>query len=228
MENLINSYSSLPQRGVKIPTLIKGRCGDFDKAGFTLIELMIATAVGLIVLGAMYGVFTMHNKTFSNQEQIAEMQQNARAAMDMMTREIRMAGYDPTGTMQRSDPTGEKFVGIPYDVDKLQIYADLNGNGDTDDSHEYIKYTMDSDHLEIRRDTGGGMQPFASNIQSFTFDYLDSSGNATTTTADIRQIRITIIARTAKPDPDYTDPDYSDHYRRYTLTSVISPRNLGL
>ena len=64
--------------------------------GFTLIELMIAMAVGLVLLGAMYGVFTMHNKTFGNQEQIAEMQQNARAAMDMMTRELRMAGFgDP-------------------------------------------------------------------------------------------------------------------------------------
>ena len=60
--------------------------------GFTLVELMIAMAIGLVVLGAMYGVFTMHNKTFGTQEQIAEMQQSARAAMGMMTREIRMAG----------------------------------------------------------------------------------------------------------------------------------------
>ena len=63
--------------------------------GFTLVELMIAMAIGLVVLGAMYGIFTMHNKTFGTQEQIAEMQQNARATMDMMTREIRMAGYNP-------------------------------------------------------------------------------------------------------------------------------------
>ena len=51
--------------------------------------------LSLVVLGAMYGVFTIQNKTFANQEQIVEMQQNARAAMDMMNREIRMAGYDP-------------------------------------------------------------------------------------------------------------------------------------
>jgi len=200
--------------------------------GFTLIELLIAMSVGLVLLGAMYGVFTMHNKIFNNQEQIAEMQQNARAAMDMMTREIRMAGYDPSGTMS-PDPQGipnAKFVGIPYDADELKIYADLNGDSNADvaeyDEHEYIKYTIDSDYpFEIRRNTGGGRQEFALNIQSFTFEYLNSTGSATITTADIRQIRITIIARTARPDPDYAP---NGGYRTYTLTSIITPRNLGL
>ncbi|MBU2520759.1 MAG: hypothetical protein KKD50_00860, partial [Proteobacteria bacterium] len=86
--------------------------------------------------------------------------------------------------------------------------------------------TMDSDYpFEIRRDTGGGRQEFALNIQTFTFSYLDSSGNATTTTSDIRQIEITITARTAEPDGNYT---LNSGYRTYTLTSYITPRNLAL
>ncbi|MCG6535747.1 MAG: prepilin-type N-terminal cleavage/methylation domain-containing protein, partial [Syntrophales bacterium LBB04] len=36
--------------------------------GFTLVELIIAMAVGLIVLGAVYSVFTLQNKHFANQE----------------------------------------------------------------------------------------------------------------------------------------------------------------
>ena len=194
--------------------------GNQDRArGFSLVELLIAMAVGLVVLGAMYSVFTIQNKTFGNQENFVEMQQSVRAGMDMMAREVGIAGYDPAGA---------NFVGIPYDANKLQIYADLNGDKDTDDPHEYIKYTMDSDYpFEIRRDTGGGRQEFALNIQTFTFNYLDSAGNPTTTTANIRQMRITITARTAKPDPDYTDPTYGDHYRRYTLTSLVTPRNLA-
>jgi len=134
-------------------------------------------------------------------------------------------GYVPTGgTMQRSDPTGAKFVGIPYDANKLQIYADLNGDEDTDDSNEDITYTYDAANLQIDRNTGGGDQPFAENIQLFTFDYLDSAGSATTTTEDIRQIEITITARTARPDSDYSA---NGGYRTYTLTSFITPRNLA-
>ncbi|MBL7208022.1 MAG: hypothetical protein ISS67_05820, partial [Desulfobacterales bacterium] len=66
---------------------------------------------------------------------------------------------------------------------------------------------------------------FALNIQTFTFDYLNSAGSATTTTADIRQIRITITARTSKADADYSA---NNGYRTHTLTSLITPRNLGL
>src|SRR3972149_10474097 len=84
------------------------KCGIIDKlsrahglpgraGGFSLVELMIAMAVGLVVLGAMYSVFTVQNKTFGNQEEIVAMQQNVRAGMDMVTREIMMAGYNPTG-----------------------------------------------------------------------------------------------------------------------------------
>jgi type IV pilus assembly protein PilW len=194
------------------------------ESGFTLVELLIAMTIGLIILAALSSTFLMQRKTYDIQEQIVEMVQTARAAMDMMTREIRMAGCDPTGA---------GFDGITYDADQLEIKADMyetnntgNPDGDTDDSNEHIKYTMDSDYpFEIRRNTGGGRQEFALNIQSFTFEYLDSAGNATTTTADIRQIRITIKARTSKADADYSA---NNGYRTHTLTSFITPRNLGL
>ncbi|MBU4463389.1 MAG: prepilin-type N-terminal cleavage/methylation domain-containing protein [Proteobacteria bacterium] len=194
------------------------------ESGFTLVELLIAMTIGLIILAALSSTFLIQRKTYDIQEQIVEMVQTARAAMDMMTREIRMAGYDPTGA---------GFDGITYDADQLEIKADMyqtnntgNPDGDTDDSNEHIKYTMDSDYpFEIRRNTGGGRQEFALNIQSFTFDYLDSAGSTTTTTADIRQIKITIKARTSKADSDYSA---NSGYRTHTLTSLITPRNLGL
>ena len=216
-----------------------------NEKGFTLVELLIAMTIGLIILTALSSTFLLQRDAYDDQEQIAEMVQTARAAMDMMSREISMAGYaptgaipkTPTGTMQRSDPTGAKFVGIPYDANKLQIYADLNGDEDTDDSHEYIKYTMDSDYpFEIRRDTGGGRQEFALNIQIFNFSYWkdeneDGVLEQVITSADndkIREIEITITARTAEPDFNYTNPTYGGHYRTYEVKSFITPRNLGL
>jgi type IV pilus assembly protein PilW len=196
------------------------------ESGFTLIELLIAMTIGLIILTALSSTFLMQRKIYDVQEQVAEMVQTARAAMDMMSREIRMAGYAPTGgTMQRSDPIGAKFVGISYDANKLQIYADLNGDEDTDDSNEGITYTYDAANLQIDRNTGGGDQPFAENIDDFKVLYQDADGNTTSTTANIRQIEITITARTARPDRDYSA---NSGYRTYTLTSFITPRNLGL
>ena len=194
--------------------------GDFVKykeRGFTIVELLIALTIGLIVLAALVSVFIQQRKTYDVQVQITEMIQSARAAMDMMSREIRMAAYDPTGA---------GFDGIIYNATQLQIQADLNGDGNTSSgANEIITYSYDGTNLKIDRTPGlaGTPETFAENIQSFTFDYLDSTGASTTTSADIRQIRITIVARTAKPDPDYPGG-----YRTYTLTSLITPKNLAL
>ncbi|MBL7208292.1 MAG: prepilin-type N-terminal cleavage/methylation domain-containing protein, partial [Desulfobacterales bacterium] len=105
------------------------------EGGFTLVELLIAMTIGLIILAALSSTFLMQRKIYDVQEQIVEMVQTARAAMDMMTREIRMAGYDPTGA---------GFDGITYDADQLEIKADMyqtnntgNPDGDTDDSNEH-------------------------------------------------------------------------------------------
>jgi hypothetical protein len=61
-------------------------------------------------------------------------------------------------------------------------------------------------------------------IQSFTWEYLDANGAPTTAAASIRQIRLAITTRTAKSDPLYQS---NGGYRTYTLTSVITPRNLA-
>jgi type IV pilus assembly protein PilW len=216
------------------------RLSKAGEQGFTLIELLIAMVISLIMIGAIARAFVSQRMTYAIQEQVTEMNQNARAAMDTMTREIRMAGFDPLGILQKDDPSeagGTPFVGIPYDSTQLEIVADIGdgsggtGDGNTDDPYEDITYSYDSANLQIDRDTsalGNNPQPFAENIQVFTFAYLDEGGNATTDTAEIRQIEITITARTAKLDPNYSHPTYSDGYRRYTLTSVVTPINLAL
>ena len=191
-------------------------------AGFSLIELLVAMTIGLVVLGGLYGVFTIQNKTFSKQELIVEMQQNARAAMDMMSREIRMAGYDPRNVNSDSNQTNN-FFGVTVNSTQLQIKADLDGGGSIDaSSQENIIYTFNGANKKITRNIGAGAQTFAENVDSFTFAYLDGSGNVTGSSADVRQIRITIIGRTAKPDPAYAD---NGGYRTYALTSVVALRN---
>ena len=215
-------------------------------SGFTLIELLIAMAIGLIVITSLSTAFISQRKIYAAQEQYSEMIQNARAAMDMISREVRMAGFAPTGydsqfesdpstaqtapKMQRVDPTAARFVGIPYDTTQLEVIADLSGDGTIGDaSHEKILYEYydTSDYpKQIKRSTNGGTpQPFAENIQSFAFEYYKSDGTTATTDADIRQIEITVTARTSEPDPNYGQ---NSGYRTYTLTSYVTPPNLDL
>jgi type IV pilus assembly protein PilW len=184
-----------------------------QESGFTLVEVLIALAISGIALGTMVHTFATQRQSYVLQEQVTEMTQNARAAMEVLTREIRAAGYNPSGAA---------FAGVPYNATQLQILADFDGNGDTTGSGENIIYSYDAASKQILRNAGAGNQPVADQIQSFTFGYLDGNGNPTTVTADIRQLALTIIARTARPDSHYTN---NGGYRTYRLTSVVTLRN---
>ncbi|MDZ7696964.1 MAG: prepilin-type N-terminal cleavage/methylation domain-containing protein [Deltaproteobacteria bacterium] len=60
--------------------------------GFTLIELLIAMALALVIITALSSAFISQRKTYAIQEQVSEMIQGARAAMDMIGRETKNGG----------------------------------------------------------------------------------------------------------------------------------------
>jgi len=64
-----------------------------NKNGVTLIELLIALVISSLLITAIYRTFVGQQKTYAVQEQVVDMQQNARAAINKMMREIRMAGF---------------------------------------------------------------------------------------------------------------------------------------
>ncbi len=197
-----------------------------NEQGFTMVELVVGLAISLILMGIAVKIFLVQQKAYNVQGQLSEMRQNIRAATDMIVRETKMAGYDPTET---------GFNGIIYDTSQLQILADIAepADGTTTGTNEDItyKYFNTGDYpLQIKRrgKTGGSFQPLAENIEAFTFSYLDSNGTPTTTSADIRQIKITITGRTAKVDPDLdrVDGPAAFGYRYGTLSASVTPENL--
>jgi type IV pilus assembly protein PilW len=188
--------------------------------GFTLTELMVAMGIGMVVLAAVTTTFMAQARFYNAQEQINEMQQNARGALDLITRELKMAGYRPNGGT---------FDGVTYSVSQLMIQADLDGNGaisTSSSANEQITYAYDSTNKRITRKMGTGtVEVLADNITAFTFNYLNSSGATTSTSSSIRQVAISITAITAKPDPNYSS---NSGYRTYQITAAITPPNLGL
>lgn len=200
-----------------------------SNSGFTLIELLVSMTISLVVLAAVAKSFTVQTRQNSAEEQVAQMQQNVRGALDLMVREIQMAKYDPAGT---AFPAGT--YGVTYSASQLEIKSDVaDGNGTistASGSVEDIIYAFDSANLLITRKLGssGTAEILADSVTSFTFAYYDANGAAVTSSANsgsIRKITITIVARTAKPDPGYT---VNGGYRTYQVTADITPPNLAL
>jgi len=69
-----------------------GRHGHRQK-GLTLTELAVAMTVAGILLAAGYGIFLTQQKTYALQDQVVDIQQNARVAINFMARDLRMAGH---------------------------------------------------------------------------------------------------------------------------------------
>jgi len=62
------------------------------RAGFSLVELMVAMTVTLIVAGAIYGLLAGGQNAFRREPELADRQQNARIAMDLIRRDVLDAG----------------------------------------------------------------------------------------------------------------------------------------
>jgi prepilin-type N-terminal cleavage/methylation domain-containing protein len=73
------------------PSKEKGEGG--GEKGVTLIELLIALVLSAILIAGIYRAFIQQQKSYATQEQVADMQQNVRVAINRMMREIRMAGF---------------------------------------------------------------------------------------------------------------------------------------
>ena len=62
-------------------------------AGVSMIELMVALLLGLFLIAGIGHLFISANRTYLLQNEQSRIQENARIAMDLLSRDIRMAGF---------------------------------------------------------------------------------------------------------------------------------------
>jgi len=90
-----------------------------NEKGFSLIELMIAMAVSLIVMAAVYGVFISTNHSSTVQKASAAAMQSARGAMTLMAQDIRMAGYYVNGVANGIDLDSDDEITVRYKLEEI-------------------------------------------------------------------------------------------------------------
>ena len=159
------------------------RVAPASRQGFTLVELLISLAITTIIVAAIYTSFLGQQKTYTVQDQIAETQQNIRAALMVMAREIMMAGYDPMDTGR----FGIDITTYARPGSTLIFTVDKNGNG-TKDADETVTYSLfdtpdtpvsERDGiLDLVRNVGSGHELVAESITAMAFAYaFDNDGD---------------------------------------------------
>ena len=97
--------------------------------GFTLIEVLISMMITLIVMSAVFGLLSRGQATFRREPEIADMQQTARSALDMVSRDALQAGAGlpveyPSFTTTDIDPAvGDGGA----DPDTIEMIGGLGG-----------------------------------------------------------------------------------------------------
>ena len=86
--------------------------------GFTLLELMVSMGVGLVILGAALQLFSQAVKATYVTTQKSEMQQDFRAAANLLQRDISMAG---SGSLGQAGLAANS-VGLPTGTGTLSVY----------------------------------------------------------------------------------------------------------
>src|SRR5882724_8252712 len=84
--------------------------------GFTLLEIMVAMAIGLFLTGALLTIVQTNKAVFANQNLLEQMQDSQRMAMTLMADVIQSAGYFP-------DPTTNTLNGTLLANNAFGIFA---------------------------------------------------------------------------------------------------------
>lgn len=87
----------------------------FSSRGFTLMEVMVATMMTTAIIAAGLGALTVTQKTARVTNQVVNMQATARSGLDMITADLKLAGFGMQGLM--GGPVGNCVVnGMPAAV----------------------------------------------------------------------------------------------------------------
>jgi len=102
------------------------------KKGVTLIELLVVLVISGIVVGGIYKVFVAQTRAYTLQDQVAEVQQDVRSAMDIMVRDIQMAGFQ-TNNFALLNPAGSALISSnrivsPLNDSAITVYYEYNPN----------------------------------------------------------------------------------------------------
>jgi prepilin-type N-terminal cleavage/methylation domain-containing protein len=163
-----------------------------NEKGFTLIELLVALTLSFVLVGSIYQGFSSQQKAYTIQDQVAETQQNARMAVNILLRDIRMAGYGM--------PDGGISIGKTTYSNAIQIEKN-NQHQDFDSVTIVGAFGAPAGYLSRTLSPGSTELYLRSSDEAYNFDsgnnkYLFIGGLDTLTVLDVSGNRIFLNGKT--------------------------------
>jgi type IV pilus assembly protein PilW len=208
------------------------------EGGFSLLELVVGLGLAAVVFGVLVSFFLDFGRSSTTQNAAAEAQQAARAGLDFMVRELRLAGLDPLQT------AGAGIEDISSTGTRIRFTADFcnepigtsctrpEPDGSVEGSGERITYFYEPGAREIRRMLYEGtpsqswmallsrVVPNPDGAKLFTF--VDGNGHEVLDNADRSQIRAVVVTLSVE------EPAGRKGTVTRTYSSRVRLRNIGI
>ena len=196
---------------------------DGKQKGFTLVDILVGLAMASVLMVAMVSLFTTMGRSYTTQNVAADVQQVARAGVELMIQETRMAGFDPSGSAAAAIVSDfDNISGFHIDHDgkiaptdvtnfAFTLDADMDGRIDhcrsvdaasgcltADDNieNELIAYRINNGALEKYRGASAVWEDLTeNNVSNLSFTYYDDSGAVTTAVDAIRTAEISMTVQ---------------------------------
>lgn len=146
--------------------------------GFTLVEVMVATSLAAMLSAAILSSFIFILRAERSLANYAEMNTQARRLLEQLGRDARSA-TDVSNTTATS----------------ITMSVPSNLSGGVQD----VTYTYDASAGTISRQIGGTSTVLVKNVNTLTFNFLNSSNTATSSLLELKQMQVSLrILRTVQ------------------------------
>ncbi len=202
-----------------------------NKKGITLIELLVGMVISAAVIAAIYRVFVAQTRAYTVQDQVVEVQQGTRSAMEILLRDLRMAGFDSDDVGSKisiANPivAGDHSLTVSYEYDYTTQYD--------------ITYTRDAATKKLLRQlttkkddgssTAGQWEVLLENVEALDFTYgVDTNEDGAldnwVSAGGIGIGKVVAVRVVLTGNPDQTNPDVKKWVSPRTLNSIVTLRN---
>jgi type II secretory pathway component PulJ len=203
--------------------------------GITLIELLVGLVICGLVMAGIYRVFVAQSKAYTVQDQVVEVQQNIRSVMEILLRDVRMAGYDSDNV--NSTITIINPISTPLSDNAITVTYEYYEKSTAQYQKQTVAYWRDAPSSRLLRqltinDVAQPQEILLENVEEFSLSYgIDENedgaldqwvSSASVGIAKVVAVRVTLTARPLQVNPDV------QMVSPRTLISTVTLRNLCL
>lgn len=147
--------------------------------GLSLVELMVAMALGLLITAAVVQLFLTNRQTFNLQQGTASVLEQGQFAVDFLTKEMMGAGYGNVGAPFTFAGNSD---GDQFDVLEINLASGLDcAGGDLGVGASWKRYSVDADGVLVCSDSDLNNNQLIDNVEAFQVLYGVSASQTDTT-----------------------------------------------